>query len=87
MASAPHLHSRSIANLAQTHRITKKVLLCCTARSRSRLRRNEHCTTNCEHAFRSPGLAIGETRDDGMQVLKGKDRFRPKKADIESDHS
>lgn len=30
-----------------------------------------------QRVFRSPGLAIGETRDDGMQVLEGKDRFCP----------
>ena len=27
------------------------------------------------HIFRSPGLAIGETRDDGVQVLEGKGEF------------
>ncbi|MEQ1512805.1 MAG: hypothetical protein ABL934_09020 [Lysobacteraceae bacterium] len=39
--------------------------------------RSEHYATNHEQAFRSPGLATGETRDDGKELLNGKNGIRP----------
>jgi hypothetical protein len=67
---------------AGSHAIEIDVCGCSTVTSK----RSEHCATHRMQASRSPGLAIGETRDDGREVLNGKNGFRPE-TQIESDHS